>query len=164
MSNDTNNSGLKTTSGVVQWENILRKDGFYVEANLFGTSPATAGNYGVFFTAFRACVILAISEVHEVLGTNGGAVTCQVEKLIGTTAPGSGTNILATAFDLKGTINTVVSKSGTDFLSTKTADGVRCTVLSPGDRLAIKDTGTLTDVAGLNVTVYFKPWAKGDYF
>lgn len=137
---------------------VANKDGFYVTKQLHGTTPQTAANYGIIFIAWHPCEVIAVQEVHETAGTDGGAVTLQVEKLTGTTAPGSGSNLLTTAFNLKSAINTVVSKTTPDLTTTK-AD-LR---LERGDRLALKDSGTLTAVAGVNVTIYLKPLGKGDY-
>jgi len=72
-------------------------------------------------------------------------VTLQVEKLTGTTAPGSGTSLLTTAFNLKSTINTVVTG-----VLTPTVGAIQ---LAAGDRLALKLSGTPTSVANVTVTV-----------
>lgn len=117
----------------------------FIPATLPGTMPATAANYGIFFIATRSCFVKSVSEVHTTAGTNGGAVTLQIERLQGTEAPDAGDALLTTAFDLKGTANTV--QEGI-LVANKTL-----TALAPGDRLCLKDAGTLTDVAGLNVTV-----------
>lgn len=116
----------------------------FVTATLPNTDPATAANYGIFFTATRPCAVKAISEVHTTAGTNVGAVTLQIERLTGTQAPDAGTVLLATAFNLKGTANTVQRGA-------LIASGL--VGLKLGDRLCLKDAGTLTSVAGLNVTV-----------
>ena len=112
---------------------------------LFGTQAATAGNYSVFFTAPYAMSVSKITESHAVLGTDGGAVSLDIEKLTGTTAPGSGTKITSAVIDLKGTINTVVTAS----LSTT----IGVVQLAVGDRLALLLTGTPTSVANVNVTL-----------
>lgn len=117
----------------------------YIHHVLYGTDAATAGNYGTFFIVPVACLITAIKEVHEVLGTDGSAVTLQIEKLTSTTVPGSGSSILSTAFDLKAAINTV--RSGTLVNTAATIS------LAAGDRLALKKSGTLTSVAGVTVDV-----------
>ncbi len=116
---------------------------------LFGTTASTDTNYSVFFTAPFAITIKQITEVHAVKGTDGSAVTLDIEKLTGTTAPGSGTKLTVSPFDLKGTINTVV----TGVLSST----VGVIQLATGDRLALRKTGTLTSVANVTVTliVYF---------
>lgn len=122
---------------------------------LFGTQSATAGNYSAFFTAPVAMTVASITEVHAVKGTDGSAVSLQVEKLTGTTAPGSGTTLLSTAFDLKGTINTVQTTSlvGTIKPTTSLVTSIVSLQLSAGDRLALKLTGTPTAVANVTVTL-----------
>ncbi len=117
----------------------------YATITLPGTSAATAANYGTFFNVPFDCYISKITESHEVLGTDGSAVNVNVEKLTGTTAPASGTVILATPFDLKATINTVYTGTLGKVIATNQ--------LRAGNRLALKDTGTLTAVAGLCVVV-----------
>src|SRR3989304_6488220 len=118
-----------------------------IRHSLTGTEPATAGNYEVFFTADYPCEVVSVSEVHRVLGTDGSAVTLNIEKLTSGQALDAGTAILTTALSLKTTIN--VPQFGI-LVST----GAR--VLARGDRLALVDAGTLTAVAGLTVTVYIK--------
>lgn len=107
---------------------------------LAGTAPATAGNYGVFFTAPFPCRLVAASECHATAGSDASSVTVQVERLTGTTAPGSGTALLASGFNMKGTANTV--QYGTLASIQKTSF-----TLAKGDRLALKLTGTPTAVA-----------------
>jgi len=139
----------------VEFQDIDNKDGFFITATLNDTAAATAANYGVLFTALkRKYEVMVVGEIHGTAGTNAGAVTLQLEKLTGTTAKGSGSNILVTAFDLKGTINTLVKKEGVD-LTGKTLD--------VGDRLAWKTSGTLTSVANVHITVYLKPLGRGGY-
>ena len=109
----------------------------------------------IFYTAPFPCEVIRIEEIHTTAATDSAAVTLQVEKLTGTTAPGSGTTLLASTIDLKGTANTVVERKGLDL----TGD----TVLAPGNRLALKYSGSLAGLAGLSVTVYCKPWGRGSY-
>jgi len=116
-----------------------------VTVNIVGTLAATSTNYPIFFTADRPCTVVSVREVHGTLGTNGSAVTLQVQKLTGTTALGSGSDLLATAINLKGTINTVQSPN---LVSSSAVQ------LLAGDRLALKTTGTLTSVADVQVTVF----------
>jgi hypothetical protein len=141
-----------TTIGI---ERIARKDGFYVTVNLVSTSAQTAANYGQFFTATCPCEVMIASEVHSVAGTDGGTVTLDVEKLTGITALGSGVSVLAATFNLKSTAYTPVQKSGTTLSSNRQ--------LATTDRLALKTSGTLTALEGVQVTLYIKPLGKGDY-
>jgi hypothetical protein len=117
----------------------------FVTASLAGTASATGANYGVFFVATRPCVVVRISEVHTTAGSS--TPTLQVEKLTGTTALDSGSTLLKTAFNLASTANTVQTGDLIDG-GTKTALS-----MNKGDRLALKDIGTLTAIAGVCVTV-----------
>lgn len=114
-----------------------------------GTSAATAANYGVIFTAPYPCTVIGATEVHQTLGTDGGAVTLQIEKLIGTQAPDAGVALLQNAFNLKGTINTVQ----TGVIVNTIVGNVQYRTMSIGDRLCLKDTGVLTAVANVTVVI-----------
>lgn len=133
-------------SPAVKFSDILGKTDV-ISYTLFGTQSATAGNYSTFFAAPFALTVTGITEVHTVLGTDGSAVTLQVEKLTGTTAPGSGTNLLTTGFNLKSTINTVVTGS--------LVQTVGVIQVAAGDRFALKLSGTPTDVANVTVTITY---------
>lgn len=111
---------------------------------LQGAQAATVANYGPFFIADRAYEIVQASEAHTALGT-GGACTLQIEKLTGTQAPGAGVTVLAAAFNLVGTVNTVQTQSGSN------------NRINVGDRLSLKLTGTPTSVANMNVDVVLRP-------
>jgi hypothetical protein len=130
-------------SGIDGTMPITQQD--FISVYLMGTSAATAANYGVFFIVPRNCVVKDFYEIHEVAGSDGGAVTLQLERLQGTEAPDSGDDLLTSAISLKGTANTVsrgiLSKDN------------RVVSLKTGDRLRIKDSGTLTAVAGLCATI-----------
>lgn len=128
----------KTISSIISYPVIVR---------LQNTDAATTANYGTFFTAQESCVVVAVTEVHGTLGTDASAVTLQIEKLTGTTAPDSGTELLSTAFNLKGTINTVQ-------YGVLVVNGEN--ILGRGDRLCLKDAGVLTAVANVQVTVYIQ--------
>lgn len=134
-----------------RFENIDNKDGFYIEAELDDATPQTAANYGIFFICIRPCEILEIAEVH---GTASSSGTVQVERLTGTTAKGSGDNVLVTAFSTASAANTV------QFASTTALQNRQ---LRRGDRLALKSSGTLTSLKDLELSIYCKPSGKGDY-
>lgn len=122
------------------------RDFFTVHVNIF--DGATAGEYDHFYTAQFACEVIQAYETHRVLGTNAGAVTLDIEKLTSTQALDAGVSVLASTFNLKSTINTPVRIKAT----LTELNGV----LNPGDRLALKDAGTLTAVAGVQVTVLLR--------
>lgn len=112
---------------------------------IYGTDAATATNYGVIWIADQTCVVSGFQEVHQTAGTNGGAVTLQLEKLTGTEAPDAGTVLLKTALSLKATANTVQEATMVQTL---------VNTLKAGDRLCLKDAGTLTSVANVTVVVF----------
>lgn len=116
--------------------------------SIYVSDGATAANYDHFFTAHFPCEVVQAYETHRVLGTNGSAVTLDIEKLTTSQALDAGVSVLNSTFDLKGTINTPQRVKAS---TTETAR-----VLKPGDRLALKDSGTLTAVAGVQVTVLLR--------
>jgi len=140
-----------------QYKDIIRKDGDYILKRANGDLAQDADQYGVIFIARHPIEILRVSEVHSTAGTDGSAVTLDVEKLTGTTAPGSGATILGSTFDLKSTANTVVNKETINLVS-----GLG-RILQEGDRLALVDTGTLTALTDVCVTIYYKTAGQGDY-
>jgi hypothetical protein len=91
-----------------------------------------------------------VSEVHSAAGSDGSAVTLQIEKVPSGTANGSGTALLGNnsnaGFDLKGTVNVPQHASFKGGASRK---------MKKGDRLATKKAGTLTAVAGVAITITF---------
>lgn len=141
----------------VEMYNVKNKDMQCATFNLYGTSAQTAGNYTHFLIARNPLQIMWVGVVYAV--TNGGACTLDVEKLTGTTAPGSGTSLLATTFDLNGTANTVLTRTGSSLVTTP---GVL--TLATGNRLScLIKTGALSALEDLNITVYFKYFGRGDY-
>lgn len=124
---------------------------FEVAWTLPGASAAIAVNYGTFYIALKPCFVSGFSEVHQVAGSNGGAVTLQLERLQGTEAPDSGDALLQTALSLKATANTVQNAK---LVKTSYPTVQNNTLfLNTGDRLCLKDSGTLTDVSNVTVVV-----------
>lgn len=136
----------------VRFEDILNKYGGDHTEVFRGTLPATAANYSTFWNIINGIEVTKVSVSFTTASTSG---TLQIEKLEGTTAPGSGTNILTSAFSLSGTANTVMTKTTRDMNSSR--------VFYPGDRMAFVDGGTLTNLTDLVVTIYYKPLGRGDY-
>lgn len=128
----------------VAFSSLLEK-ALPIHWTVVGTAAATATNYGVFWTAPFKCTVMSVTEVHQTKGTNGGAVTLQLERLQGTEALDAGDALLSTAFSLKAADNTV--QDGT------LVGDIALRQLAKGDRLALKDAGTLTDVANVTVVV-----------
>ena len=118
---------------------------FSVNVHLKDAEAAGAANYEVVFIADRAYDLIEAYEVHRVLGTDAGAVTLDVEKLTGVQALDAGVSMIASTWNLKAIINTVVTKA-----KTATAANAK---LAKGDRVALKDTGVLTAVAGVVVVL-----------
>ena len=143
----------------MQFDELQNKDLYIQCITIPGTSAATSGNYGYVLTARTVALeIIAVGEKHEVAGSNAGAVTLDVLKVPSGTAISSGTTILASTFNLKSTANTWVYKEGKDLATTRF---IR--YLEPGESVALKTSGTLTDVTGVHVCVYYKPVNNGSY-
>lgn len=137
---------------VVKNENVIRKDGFTLVFTMYGTAGATAGNYDQVYTCMRAMEILAVSAAWSTASTSG---TLQLEKLTRTTAPGAGSTLLATTISTAGAANTVVTRQGSGLTSSRQ--------FAPGNRLALIDGGTLTNLVGLHITIYCRMSGRGDY-
>lgn len=90
-----------------------------------------------------------VDSVRAVWGVVGGAAAVlNVEKLTGTTAPGSGTALLTSNLDLTSTANTV---------NTGTLTGTTANLqLASGDRLGVKLGGVLTGLVGCAITVVLR--------
>lgn len=126
--------------------NRNNKTDVVVTAVLAGAAPATAANYDAFFTADRAYVIKAVKASWTTASSSG---TVTVEKRTGTQAKGAGTAVLSSAISTAGTAETVNTGTLVTTLSTLK--------LAAGDRLGLKDGGTLTNGANLVVAVTLTP-------
>ena len=111
---------------------------------IFDASPADKS----VFIAPHDLVVRRIDYTHSTAGSDGGAVTLQVVKMTGTQAPSAGSAMLATAFNGKGTALTVQAGA-----LTGTSANLR---LNAGDRIGLDYTGTLTALAGVNLTVVYQ--------
>lgn len=114
---------------------------FPISVSLDGAAAATAANYGIFFIADRACEVTSVRLRYSVASTSG---TLNIEKLNGTDALDAGDAILVSTISMSATANTTY---------TGTLVSSVFKTLSPGDALALKDAGTLTNLIGLCVTV-----------
>ena len=108
-----------------------------------GATPADALDT-IFFVADRA---YTITDVDVVWGTaeSTGSMDVDVEKLTGTEACASGTDVISAVVDATGTANTVASAT----LSSTASE----LDLAAGDRLCVDLTATPNEVANLVVTV-----------
>ena len=110
-------------------------------------------DYGVIYTAPEKGRVIYISEAHKTAGSDAGSVTMQLEKLTDGTASGSGIDLLATAFDLKSTADTIVEKEMIDDFVKSSTSGVLDITFQKGERLGLVTTGTLTAVADVTGTL-----------
>lgn len=143
MSNTPFHTHNGLDSKFVNFQNLTNRNEI-LHVIIPGTSAATKTNYGVFFIAPYACIFSGAWEVHQTAGTI--SPTLQIEKLTGTTASGSGINLLANAFDLTVAANTVqygklAQISNSNFN------------LAIGDRLGLVAGGTYTTVAQVCVII-----------
>lgn len=91
--------------------------------------------------------LASVEEVHRVVG--GASAAVMPEKATGTTAPGSGSDLLTAAIDLTATVDTVVSATLT------TTEANRLFV--PGDRIVLDFSGTVTGLAGCIIQFVLVP-------
>lgn len=143
----------------MRYEDIDNKDGFYITTQIIGSSFTDSTNskqielsekFDVFFIATKTYEVLSISEVHSSAGTGN----LNIERLSSNESVGNGDEMLITDFALNSSLNTVI---------TKTKKDLQNIIISPGDRLALKDKGTLTNTQNICITLYLKPLGKGDY-
>jgi hypothetical protein len=90
-----------------------------------------------------------LKAVSTIFATASSSGTLTVEKLTGTTAPGSGTVLLTGTLALSGTANTVAN--GT-LIAT-----VASLTLAIGDRIGIVIAGTMTSLVGGQATILMTP-------
>jgi len=128
----------------IEYDDLLDKKE-YAKFHLTNAEPQTAANYGVFWIAPFPCTVTKVQEVHRVAGSDGGAVTLDIEKLTAAEAAGAGVSTLSSQINLKATANTVQDGSLHTTLSNRQ--------LLAGDRLAANDTGTLTALEELVVII-----------
>ena len=119
----------------------------------------TAGDSAIFI-ADTDYELLMVSEVHSTSGTDGSAVTLDLERLTGTTAVGSGTSLLSSTFNLKSTINTVVEKS---IASGGLPSAQASRFIGDGDRIGMNLAGTLTAVTGMCLTLWLRRLRRPSY-
>ena len=95
------------------------------------------------FVADADYEVTRIVYVPRVAGSNGSAVTLDVMKASGTTAPVDGTTVMSAvdSINLKGTADTRITGTLTSTEATRR--------LAANDRLGINVAGTLTAVVGL---------------
>jgi len=101
-------------------------------------------------TMFNATRAMRFKGVNASFTTAGGAAFAfTITKDTGTGAPGSGTALLTGTVALTGAANTVVSGTLIGNLDTLK--------LAPSDRLGVLFSGTVTGIAGLNISAMLEP-------
>jgi len=154
--NEQSTPGLPTKGQQSDYGELIAKDAFIEAITIFGDEAQTAGNYGYIFTARVPLEIIGVAEIHETASSAAG--TLQVYKVATATAIAYGVALLATAFNLQSTANVAVLKQGKDLSVVRGSRFVKT-----GESIGIKTTGTLADLIGVCVTVYFKIAHKGNY-
>jgi len=119
-----------------------------VEATFALNANASLGTQG-FFIADRPYEVMDVSAIWSAAGTDGGTVTYDVTIDKGVVAPGAGSSVLSAAVSAKTTANT-------SSIATLNASR-RNRLLSVGDLLSFKPSGTLTSLAGMQLTVSLLP-------
>ena len=116
---------------------------------LRGTDAATATNYDIFWIAPKECYLVSAIEAHKTAGSDAGAVTLTLERLLDGVALDSGVAMLDGTFDLKGTANTFQEKYPVNTFTS----GISDRAIPKGSRIALKDSGTLTAVNHVVLTI-----------
>lgn len=101
------------------------------------------------FTANRPYLVYRINEVHTTAEATAGSLTLIPKKQTGTTVVGSGTALITSSFNMKGTAQTVQTAT-----MTSTAADL---ILATGDRVGIDFSAGGTELAGVTVTIYLYP-------
>ena len=138
----------------IEFQNIYNKDPFCVSTSLNGTAAAEVGNFGIFFTALRACEVSNAAVVYQTASGTANSLL-NLEKLTGVQGLDGGVTVFSSTVNLNSSANTVIYPSLTLTTANKR--------LERGDRLALSDSGNMNNLAGLNVVVQLKPIGKGHY-
>ncbi len=136
------NGTLTAVAGVVITVSLIPTQAARTEVTYFFPG-ASVNTDQCFFIADRNYRATIASEIHAVAA--GGTSTCQITKDTATDAPGAGTDLLLSAFDLNGTAQTV----DVDLL----AAAPYTTHLKAGDRLSIDFAHAVQAGTGVLVTV-----------
>ena len=123
--------------------------------NIYNKDPVpwrTSSATGVFSIAQYPCEVMAVATCWEVASGTSGII--QLEKLTGTTAPGSGDAILSATMNTGSTANTVYY--GSFAVGTMRQ-------LDRGHRLGFRYVSGTVNPTGFNGMVLVKPLGKGHY-
>lgn len=103
--------------------------------------------------------LLEVIEDHAVAGSDGGAVTADIEKAAAAVAVGAGTTVLSSTFDLKSTADTPITKNTASGLVASKATRT----IKAGERLLLNIAGTTTASAGVHLVLVLKQLRKSLY-
>lgn len=137
----------------MKYEEIDNKIGVIICRDYPSTTAQTATNFGYIATFPFPFEILSVIEKHDIAGTVSPVL--DVLKVPDGTTLASGVSILKSTFNLTSTADTAVIKQGVDLNSNRG--------FKPKDSIALKMTGTLTTLEGVQVTIYIKPTGRGDF-
>lgn len=143
-------TGAKTfaTSVAITLADTLTVNSIIVPQTKTLSFPLNALNIAVSSSLFVADEAYQLTAVKASWGVASVSMSFNIEKLTGTTAPGSGTTLLQSVIDTSGIANTV----NTGTLSSTVSD----LQFAVGDRLGIKIAGTITSLVGMVVTFTLK--------
>jgi hypothetical protein len=139
-------------------DNVLLAEDLYqpmyevVEFPLATAASVVTQHFMIIPTASR---LVGISEIHATAESTAATMTAYIEKLTGTTAPGSGTTVMSGTFDMKATANTLQQATLT---TAGTGDSDTANLqFAAGDRVGIKFSATGTELAGVVISMAFAP-------
>lgn len=121
----------------------------------YGANAAILNGFA--FVAIGDYELVGVTEVHDVAGSDGGAVTLDIVKCPSGTTVASGTSMLASTFDLKSTADTPVKKTVANGGISQTQS---TRIITDGQAVALNFTGTLTALVGVAVTIWLKPLSR----
>ncbi len=134
----------------VRFRNIDDFITFEKEVSVVSGDAANATKYPVFYIATAPCFLIEARIRHEVNG--GSGATVYVEKLANSVAKGSGISMLEAKFSIATQENKVQFTGATAVLA--------ASQLVPGDAMALRATGTLTNASNVTVGVLMGIQAK----
>jgi hypothetical protein len=124
----------------------------HLKFNLSTAASLVSQQFAIVPTAAR---LVGITEIHATAESTAATMTAYIEKLTGTTAPGSGLTVQSGTFNMKSTANTL--QSATLYSSTSGDSSDPRVQFAAGDRIGIKFSTAGTELAGVVVTLTFAP-------
>jgi len=151
-------TGVVAGMSVDGLNNVLLSEEQYVpmyQHCKFNLSTAASLVSQHFFIVPTASRLVGITEIHATAESTAATMTAYIEKLTGTTAPGSGTTAMSGTFNMKGTANTLQTATLSQPSTGDNSDPLL--QYAAGDRLGIKFSTAGTELAGVVVTITFAP-------